>query len=448
MNTKIRLQLSLMMFVQFFVWGAWYVTAPNYLNTIGFNANDIGWTYTIGPLACIISPFFVGMIADRFFAAQRVTGVLHIAGGLLMLLATSLMKATPASPDLINLVLFAHTLCYFPTIALTNTLAMKNVSDSEKDFPSIRVLGTIGWIAANLTLTWMQWETGIQMFYLTAFAALVMGLYSFTLPHTPPAATGKITAREILGLDALVLLKDRSYFTFMLSSFLICIPLAFYYQIASRVVEMTGLEIARTMSYGQMSEIFFMLVMPFFFARLGVKWMLAVGMLAWVVRYALFALGAPAQVRWMIIAGILLHGICYDFFFVTGQIYTDQVAPKAIRAQAQGLLVLFTLGLGMAIGAKVAGIIETQHTTAAAQAAAAQVVSKTAESERLKALPPDPATTAQIAQVEAQKAEARQAELRAIEWQPLWGKPAIFAAAVLLLFLVLFKQRPSSKAGV
>jgi hypothetical protein len=273
-----------------------------------------------------------------------------------------------------------------------------------------------------------------------------MGLYSFTLPHTPPAATGKITAREILGLDALVLLKDRSYFTFMLSSFLICIPLAFYYQIASRVVEMTGLEIGGTMSYGQMSEIFFMLVMPFFFARLGVKWMLAVGMLAWVVRYALFSLGAPAQVRWMIIAGILLHGVCYDFFFVTGQIYTDQVAPKALRAQAQGLLVLFTLGLGMAIGAKVAGIIETQHTPAAARAAAAQVVSKTAELERLKALPPDPATTAQIAQVEAQKAEARKAELRAIEWKPLWGKPAIFAAAVLLLFLALFKQRAPAKA--
>ncbi len=449
MSTKIRLQLSVMMFVQFFIWGAWYVTAPNYLNTIGFNANDIGWTYTIGPLACIISPFFVGMIADRFFAAQRVTGVLHIAGGLLVLLATTLMKTPPVNPNLVNLALFAHTLCYFPTIALTNTLAMKNVSNSEKDFPSIRVLGTIGWIVANLILTWLKWETGIQMFYLTAFAAIAMGLYSFTLPHTPPTATGKITAREILGLDALVLLKDRSYLIFMLSSFLICIPLAFYYQIASRVVEMTGLEIARTMSYGQMSEIFFMLVMPFFFARLGVKWMLAVGMLAWTVRYALFAFGAPAQVRWMIIAGILLHGICYDFFFVTGYIYTDQVAPKAIRAQAQGLLVLFTLGLGMAIGAKVAGVIETQHTPAVAQAAAARVVKLTADLDTLKAQPVPTDSTQQAARntlltsIEAQKTQARREELSAIEWKPLWGKPAIFAAAVLLLFLVLFKQRPA-----
>lgn len=452
MSSKIRLQLSVMMFMQFFIWGAWYVTAPNYLNTIGFNADDISWTYTIGPLACIISPFFVGMIADRFFAAQRVTGVLHLAGGLLILLATTLMKTAPADPKLINLVLFAHTLCYFPTIALTNTLAMKNVSNSEKDFPSIRVLGTIGWIAANLLLTALKWETGIQMFYLTAAAAIVMGVYSFTLPHTPPTATGKVTLREILGLDALVLLKDRSYLTFLFSSFLICIPLAFYYQITSRVVEMTGLEIGRTMSFGQMSEIFFMLVMPFFFARLGVKWMLAVGMLAWVVRYGLFAFGAPAEVRWMIIAGIVLHGICYDFFFVTGQIYTDQVAPRNIRAQAQGLLVLFTLGAGMAIGAQVAGTIEKQHTPRAAQEAAAQVVSKTAELEKLKALtsnagsPEQTAQQSMIASVEAQKVEARRTELRAIEWQPLWGKPAAFAGVILLLFLVLFKYRPASQA--
>lgn len=453
MSTKIRLQLSVMMFVQFFVWGAWYVTAPNYLNTIGFTAGDIGWTYTIGPLACIISPFFVGMIADRFFAAQRVTGVLHILGGLLMLLATTLMKASPASPDLINLVLFAHTLCYFPTIALTNTLAMKNVSDSQKDFPSIRVLGTIGWIVSNLVLSWLKWETGIQMFYLTAAAGIVMGLYSFTLPHTPPLATGKVTAREILGLDALVLLKDRTYFIFMLSSFLICIPLAFYYQLASRVVEMTGLEIGQTMSYGQMSEIFFMLVMPFFFARLGVKWMLAVGMLAWVVRYALFALGAPAQVRWMIIGGIVLHGICYDFFFVTGQIFTDQVAPKAIRAQAQGMLVLFTLGLGMAIGAQIAGVVEAQHTTAEATAKAQQMVSKSTELEQLRGklatatMTENAALQAQINQLEDEQAALKREGLRAIEWQPLWAKPAIFAGLVLLIFLIFFKPRSAPPTG-
>src|SRR5262245_23494171 len=382
MNLTLRLQLSLMMFVQFFIWGAWYVTAPNYLKEIGFSGDDIGWVFAVGPIAGIISPFFVGMIADRFFAAQRVLGAMHLLGAGVMLFATTLM-AQKASPTAIIITIFAYQLTYFPTLALTNTLAMRNIADPEKEFPSVRVLGTIGWIVAGLLLSWLGWGTKINMFYLTAGAALALGLFSFALPHTPPRQTGPISARQVLVLDALVLLKDRNYLIFMVASFLICIPLAFYYQITSRVVEMlqfqnvSGLgNIATTlgfgdvitlvMSFGQMAEIFFMFVMPLFFARLGVKWMLAVGMLAWVVRYVLFSLGAPDEVRWMIIGGIVLHGICYDFFFVTGQIYTDQVAPKHIRAQAQGLLVLFTLGLGMAIGAKVAGKIETSHTTAAA----------------------------------------------------------------------------------
>jgi hypothetical protein len=250
-----------------------------------------------------------------------------------------------------------------------------------------------------------------------------------------------VSARQILGLDALALFKDRNYFIFMLSSFLICIPLSFYYQITSRIVEMANLPIGQTMSYGQMSEIFFMLVMPLFFRRLGVKWMLAVGMLAWVLRYALFAFGAPAQVKWMIIGGILLHGICYDFFFVTGQIYTDQAAPNRIRAQAQGLLVLFTLGLGMFIGAKAADAVLTQHTSAASLASAQQMVAKTADLDAAKS---QGAPEAQIAKLEIEKAELRQAELKAIEWQPLWGKPAIFAALILIVFLLLFKHKLSS----
>jgi hypothetical protein len=288
------------------------------------------------------------------------------------------------------------------------------------------------------------------MFHLTAAAALLLGLLSFALPHTPPVKEGRVSVRQILGLDALVLLKDRSYLIFMASSLLICIPLAFYYQITSRIVEMTGLPIGQTMSYGQMSEIFFMIVMPFFFARLGVKWMLAVGMLAWVTRYALFAFGAPDEIRWMIILGILLHGVCYDFFFVTGQIYTDQVAPRQIRAQAQGLLVLFTLGLGMAIGAKVAGNIEASHTPEASKTLAAQVVARSAEIEQLKSQLAAASETArraletQIQQLEAEKSSLRRAELKAIEWRPLWGKPAIFAGAILLLFVLLFRSRAAT----
>lgn len=442
MNAKIRLQLSAMMFLQFFVWGAWFVTAPNYLGTIGFSAGDIGWTYAVGPIAAIIAPVFVGMIADRFFAAQHVMAAMHILGGLLMFAAAKMMTGG-SSPAAINFVIFLSQLTYYPTLAMSNTLAMKNIQDTEKDFPLIRVLGTIGWIVAGSTLSWMKWETGVEMFYLTAGAGILLGIYSLTLPHTPPVKAANVSIGQMLGLDALALLAKPSYLIFVLASFLICIPLSFYYQITSRIVEMTGLPIGLTMSYGQMSEIFFMLVMPLFFRKLGVKWMLAVGMLAWVIRYALFSFGAPDEIRWMIIGGIVLHGICYDFFFVTGQIYTDQVAPKHIRAQAQGLIVLFTLGLGMFIGAKAADYVLTQHTTPQSTAAAQQVVAKTAEIERLKA---DPAANqTQIAQLEAQKTELRRTELKAIEWKPLWAKPAIFAAVILGIFLLLFKDKSASE---
>lgn len=367
-------RLSLMMFVQFFLWGAWYVTGPLYLGQaqVGFTGDDFGWMYSVGPIAGMISPFFVGMIADRFFSTERVLGVMHLLGAAAMFAATAVMIAPlpPAlaawRPPLVNLLFFAHMLCYFPTLSLTNTLAMHTMTDSEKQFPLIRVFGTIGWIAGNNVLTVFGWQSSINMFYLAAASGIVMGVYSFFLPHTPPPSAGKaISAREILGLDALVLLKKPSYLAFMVSSFLICIPLSFYYILASRTVTQGGFASAPAtiMSLGQVSEIFFMLVMPLCFAALGVKWMLFVGMLAWVARYGLFTLGAPEpSVPWMVLTGVLLHGICYDFFFVTGQIYTDQVAPGSIRGQAQGMLVLFTLGLGMLIGAKIAGTVETACT--------------------------------------------------------------------------------------
>jgi nucleoside transporter len=445
MQKTIRLKLSVMMFLEFFVWGAWYVTAPNYLGTIGFQAQDFGWTYSVGPIAGMITPFFVGMIADRFFPAQRVMGVLHLLGGMLMLGAASLMKVKSPSPDAINLAFFGYMLTYFPTLALSNTIAMRNMGNPEKEFPLIRVFGTIGWIVAGLVLTQVAWDKSLQMFYLTAGAALLQGVLSFMLPSTPPSQEGRVSFRQVLGLDALVMLKNRSYLTFLISSILICIPLAFYYQITSRIVEMTDLPIGRTMSYGQMSEIFFMIVMPLFFARLGVKWMLAVGMLAWVTRYALFAIGAPQRIAWMIITGIVLHGICYDFFFVTGQIYTDQAAPKQIRAQAQGLLVLFTLGLGMFIGAQVAGRIEAQHTPPASKAFAEQVKAKAQQIEELRTKLTAAPTAERAAiedemkKLETEKSALRKSELQAIEWKPLWGKPAIFAGAILLMFIAFFR---------
>jgi len=221
MNSAIRFKLSVMMFLEFFIWGAWYVTAPNYLGTIGFKAEDFGWTYSVGPIAGMITPFFVGMIADRFFSAEKVLGVMHLLGGALMLGATTLMKAQSPVPNMINVAFFGYMLTYFPTLALTNTIAMRNMGNAEKEFPLIRVFGTIGWIAAGLALTAVAWDKSPQMFYLTAIAALLLGLFSFALPHTPPTQTGRVSVRQVLGLDALVMLKDRSYLTFLISSILI-----------------------------------------------------------------------------------------------------------------------------------------------------------------------------------------------------------------------------------
>lgn len=459
-----------MMFLQFFIWGAWYVTGPNYLGTIGFQAGDFGWMYSVGPIAGMISPFFVGMVADRFFAAQRVLAAMHLMGAILMFVATVMMTGG-SPPSAINFVFFLYMLTYFPTLALTNTIAMRNMTDPQREFPGIRVLGTIGWIAANLVLSYLGWSTKINMFHLVVGSAALLGLMSFALPHTPPAATGPVSARQVLGLDALVLLRDKSYLVFLVASTLICIPLAFYYQIASRVVEMAdfssfgiiqtiqqairaGDVIAATMSLGQVSEIFFMLVMPLFFARLGVKWMLAVGMLAWVLRYALFAVGASEQERWMILVGVLLHGICYDFFFVTGQIYTDQKAPRNLRAQAQGLLVLFTLGLGMAVGAQVAAKIEAKHTTEESKTLAAHqklLAKDIADVRAGKARPPGegqpqragPGASYAPSTLEGMEKELvtlRRQELQAIQWKELWATPAIFAAVIMILFLIFFRE--------
>jgi nucleoside transporter len=445
MNSSIRIKLSVMMFLQFFIWGAWYVTGPNYLSTIGFKAEDFATMYSVGPIAGMIAPFFVGMIADRFFAAQKVLAVMHLLGAAMMFAAVTVMKSGTPSPTTINWFFFAHMLTYFPTLALTNTIAMKCMTNPEKEFPGIRVLGTIGWIIAGLSITGLKFDTNIGMFHLTIAAGVVLGLFSFTLPNTPPTSSGPVSVRQIIGLDALVMLKNRSYLVFLISSMLICIPLAFYYQITSRIVEMTELPIGLTMSYGQMSEIFFMLVMPFFFARLGVKWMLAVGMLAWVTRYALFAFGAADEVRWMIILGIVLHGICYDFFFVTGQIYTDQAAPKQVRAQAQGLLVLFTLGLGMMIGAQVAGKIEARNTTPESKVAALVVTAKAAEVARLKeeigkaAAADKPVLEANLKTASEEMSAARKTELKSIAWKPLWAAPALFAGVIMLLFIALFR---------
>jgi nucleoside transporter len=466
---SVRARLSIMMFLQFFIWGAWYVMAYPVLKGLGFDADAISWTYSVGPIAGIISPFFVGMIADRFFSTERVLGVLHVLGGAAMFTAFQMLKENETSPDVINWLFFAHMLCYFPTLSLTNSLALHNMRDAAKEFPLIRVFGTIGWIIAGVTVSIFGWDNKIEVFQLAAGAGILMGLYSFSLPHTPPPSAGKqISAREILGVDALVLLKQPSYLVFMVSSFLVCIPLAFYYQLAPIYADHSGLEYpAFKMSFGQMSEIFFMLVMPLFFARLGVKWMLFVGMLAWVARYALFALGADEGIAWMVLAGIILHGICYDFFFVTGQIYTDRVAPAGIRGQAQGMLVLFTLGLGMWIGAQVCGEVEKRYTPAEGKQYAAkaaeietQLAERQAEIDKLTGVTGEPwliamkrrivpiemsdADKARVAELRSEAAELREARsdqlLKSVNWKMIWTVPAIGAAVILVLFTLAFRD--------
>ncbi|MCY4586147.1 MAG: MFS transporter [Bryobacterales bacterium] len=453
MLSTVGIRLALMMFLQFFIWGAWYVTAPLYLGTIGFDGTDFGLTYSVGPIAGILSPFFVGMIADRFFSTERVLGVLHFIGGGLMFVATMLMNPEhPALPNVINGVFFAHMLCYFPTLALTNSLTMRHVRDSEKEFPLIRVFGTIGWIAAGLVLGWLAWDNRIEMFHLAGASALLMGLYCFTLPHTPPPSAGQdVSWRELLGADAFVLLKQRPFLVFMASSFLVCIPLAFYYQLAAKAVQQAGIaNVAAVMTMGQGSEILFMILMPLFFKRLGVKWMLLVGMFAWVSRYVLFAVGAPDAVRWMMIVGILLHGICYDFFFVTGQIYTDRIAPTGIRAQAQGLLVLFTLGLGMLIGAQVAGIVEERNTPAASislNAEVQQLGTRIAALEQQATTGTD-ALQQQINTLLVERTEKSIAALQAVHWRTIWVLPASLAAIVMLIFGLFFREDREPKRAV
>lgn len=369
MHTLIGPRLSIMMFLEFFIWGAWYTTVGNYMNSLGLG-DSIGWAYTVGPIAAILSPLFLGLVADRYFATERVLAMMHLLGGAALLVAPQLAEMSAAAEGgtiipVLNLdsahlpfigILLVHMLFFMPTLGLTNTLAFHNITDSEKQFPMIRVFGTIGWIVAGILVSKiLKADATSTPLMVAGGGGIALGLYSFTLPHTPPPSAGqKITIGEALGLDSLRLMKSFSFSTFMIGSMLICIPLAAYYGFAPVYVGQAGFEDpAYIMTFGQMSEIFFMLVMPLCFAALGVKWMLLAGMFAWVLRYGLFGYAAPHGTEWMIFIGVLLHGICYDFFFVTGQIYVDKKAPKAIRGQAQGFLVLVTQGIGLGVGAQI-----------------------------------------------------------------------------------------------
>jgi nucleoside transporter len=394
MTTSTRLKLSALMFLQYFVWGAWYVTMGTWLaQTLRFSGEQIGLAYGTTAIAAMISPFLVGMIADRFFATERLLAALHLVGAGLLLLASMETTFGPFYG-----VLLGYALCYMPTLALSNSLSFRHMSDPASDFPSVRVLGTIGWIVAGLIVGSLGLEATPVPMRVAAAGSLAIGLFSFALPHTPPQRTTGARLGDVLGLDALKLLRERSFAVFVLGSFLVCIPLQFYYAFANPFLNEIGIEnAAGKMTFGQMSEIGFMLVMPFFFRRLGVKYMLLVGMAAWAARYWLFATGNNGPLVWMLYGGILLHGICYDFFFVTGQIYVDQKAPPDLRAAAQGLIAFVTLGVGMLLGSWLSGRV----VDAFAQSAADGRVTHA--------------------------------------WDRIWLVPAAGAVGVLLLFAALFR---------
>jgi nucleoside transporter len=360
MKLSTRVQLSAMMFLEFFIWGAWFVTMGTYLMNSDISASgvQVGTAYLSQAIGAIIAPFIIGLIADRFFAAQKIMGVLHIVGAGLLWYVSVAGNYSSFLPAII-----AYMVLYMPTIALANSISFRQMTDPEKDFPLIRVLGTVGWIVANLFIAWFAWEQSGDLsvtFKMAAGASLLLGLFSFSLPNTPPPKAGvkDISVGEILGLDALGLLKSRSYLIFFLSSVALCIPLAFYYNFANPFLNEIGVTAAAgKMSMGQMSEVLFMLLMPMLFLRWGVKRMLLVGMAAWVLRYVLFAEGDAGNGIWMLYGGILLHGICYDFFFVTGQIYTENKAGERYKSAAQGLITLATYGVGMFIGYFISGFI-------------------------------------------------------------------------------------------
>ncbi len=355
MTASVRAKLSAMMFLQYFVWGAWYVTMGTWLGqTLHFTGEQIGLAAGTTALAAMISPFFVGMVADRLMATERILAALHVLGGIVLFFAS--MQTTFGG---FYGVLLIYTLCYMPTLALSNSLSFRQMQDPGREFPPIRVLGTIGWIVAGLVIGTLGLEATGTPLQIAGGASILLGLFCLALPHTPPlekAAGQRVTWGDIVGLDALKLMGERSFAVFVIGSFLICIPLQFYYAFANLFLnEIHVSNAASKMTLGQGSELFFMLVMPWFFRRLGVKWMLLVGMMAWTARYAFFAFGNNADLVWMLYAGIVLHGICYDFFFVTGQIYVDTKAPGDLRAAAQGLIAFVTLGVGMFIGSWASG---------------------------------------------------------------------------------------------
>ena len=419
-------RLSVMMFLQFFVWGVWFTTLGLALSSNGMSA-IIGDAYAAVPVAAIIAPLFLGLISDRFFNSEKTMGVLHVVGGALLLTAPSLIANEQG--NWLYWIILGHMLCYMPTLGLSNTVAFANIDDRNK-FPALRVWGTIGWIVAGLIVGLRGLSSKPDIFYLGGICAIVLGVLCFFMPKTPPPGKDKpIDLKSLLMGDAFEMLLKPSFLVFIICSTLICIPLAYYFAYTSVYLAQIGFQAsASTMSLGQMSEIIFMLLVPFFFRKLGVKLMILIGMLAWMARYALFAYGAPDQVVWMILLGVVLHGICYDFFFVTGFMYTDQKASKEIQSQAQSMLVFFTQGIGMFIGYKVAAN-RFENVKESSDALAAAI--KTPEFGFLESF-------SKMFLTEKPDVGGTLVQDAMTQWQPFWMFPCLLALGVTCLFAALF----------
>ena len=402
MKRAIRIQLSIMMFLEFFIWGGWFVTLGTFLgNNLNATGAQTGLAFSTQSWGAIIAPFIIGLIADRFFNAERILGILHLIGAFLMYRMANTTDFTIFYP-----LVLGYMILYMPTLALVNSVSFNQMTDTAKEFSPIRVWGTIGWIVAGLSISFLfSWDAQAAIaegalkntFYLAGGASLLLGIFSFFLPKTPPKVEKgeKVSIGDLLGLEAIRLLSNRNYLIFFLSSILICIPLAFYYQVTNPfLVEIGMSNVTGKMTIGQGSEVLFMLLLPIFLKRFGLKVTLLVGMGAWTIRYLLFAFGEVGELSFMLLIGIALHGICYDFFFVSGQIYTDSKAGPKIKSAAQGMITLATYGIGMLIGFWVAGKITDANLLA------------------------DGTHT----------------------WQNVWVFPAIFAAAVFVLFGIFFKN--------
>ncbi|MCG7349225.1 MFS transporter [Sphingomonas sp. ACRSK] len=393
-------RLSALMFMQFFVWGAWNVTLGLVMQTVGIG-NLIANAFSVGPIASIVGSFLLGMAAARYFSPKMLMVILHLVGSVLLFVLPSLV--TPEHGDSFVWLLLGYMILYMPTVGLANTIALKSFGERVDRFPFVRAFGTLGWIAAGLIIGWAGLSASPQIFTIAAVVSIALGLYSVTLPNVEvDAPRDESVIRQVLCVEAFGLMRQRSFLIFIACATLISIPLAMYYAYASAYIGTAGIEnVGGTMSIGQMSELAFMFSMPWLYRRFGVKPLLLVGMIAWAVRYALFAIGDGGDSLWAIYLGVALHGVCYDFFFVAGAIYTGTIAsPKGVNAQAQGMLTLFTYGVGMLLGSQIGGLLYAQ-------------------------LPATPSVA---------------------DWQHMWWYPAIAAAVVAILFQISFRDETKGEA--